>query len=115
MMILRTDRQDARSMQQYFFPFLTEYCKTNILNAGNDLEKKLIAKMITGVFDLVKERVDKKLCTHSENFKLKFTDAEGIVLYKLLTVLPLPDQQFYLIQLRQNTINHFHKLICEPV
>lgn len=114
MMILKTDRQDARSMQQYFFPYLTEFCKTSILNAGSDTEKKLTAKMIASIFELVKQRVDKKLCTHSENFKLKFSDAEGIVLYKLLSSLPLPDQQFYLIQLRQNTINHFHKLISEP-
>jgi len=71
--------------------------------------------MIASIFELVKKKVNQKLFTHSENFRIKFNDAEGIVLYKLLTALPLPDQQFYLIQLRQNTINHFHKLISEPM
>ena len=114
MMIIKLERDHARSVQQYFFPFLEMLCKTKLKDAQG-IDDQLNCRVILSIFDEVVYDFDKKLFTTAAKFTFKLSDAQGITLYKLLMLLPINSREVFLINLRSMIIDTLHRQMCEPV
>jgi hypothetical protein len=108
MITLRTYRQYVETATVYFFQYIELYKQTRLNNlVQNNLQADdyLSAVVINCILEEIEWLFDKKLVTtKAEKIKFEFTDAQGIVLYKTLINLPLPKDQVYFNQIRQEWI-----------
>lgn len=94
--------------RNYFFPFMREWKQTNINNVSScntQSGEYLFAISINCLVDETLRLVEKKIVnTVSHKLKLKLSDAQAVVLYRMLIILPLPEKEFYLNKLRNDWI-----------
>lgn len=114
MIILKLTRDQARSVQLNFFPYLSLLCEKNIRDTTNP-DETLNARMIYCILNEIRKDVEKKLFNTAKKIKFKFSDAQAIVMYKLMIALPLQPDQIWLINLRQHIVNILHIELCEPI
>jgi hypothetical protein len=108
MITLRTYRQYVETASNYFFEYINAYKQTrlnNLVHHHLSADDYMSAIVINCILDEIEWMFDKKLFnTKSQNLKFEFSDAQGIVLYKTLLALPLPKDQVYFNQIRQEWI-----------
>jgi hypothetical protein len=108
MITLKTYREYVEAASIYFFPFINEAKRTRLNNLpGSNLstEEFMSAVVINCIIKEIEDLFDRKLVTtKSDKIKFEFTDAQGVVLYKTLIHLPLPREQVYFNQIRQEWI-----------
>lgn len=114
MIILKLYRDQARQVQLHFFPYLELLCEKNIRDALNQ-DEELNARMIYSVLNETRILFEKKLFGISNKLSFKFTDAQSIVLYKLLLVVPIHADNIWLHNLRQFITDHLHLQLSDPV
>lgn len=99
--VIDLTRDQARTVQLQYFPYLEKLCATKIRDAGRDWDQILNCRAVQSLFFSVKMQIDKKLVGPADKFKFKFSYAEGLTFYKLLMGLPIKGEETYLINLRQ--------------
>jgi hypothetical protein len=108
MITLRTYRQYVETAVTYFFEYVDLYKQTrinNLVQKNLQADDYLSAIVINCILDEIEWLFDKKLVTtKAPKLKFEFTDAQGIVFYKTLLALPLPKDQVYFNQIRQEWI-----------
>jgi hypothetical protein len=114
MVPIKLERDEARAIQQYFFPYLVEVCRLKKRDAA-DQDETLTQIIIIDTFDQVCKLFEKKLSNISNVLHFKFTDAQAIVLYKLLMNMPIENQNVWLVNLRQLICNIFYNEILELI
>lgn len=117
MLSLSTYRQDLEAAEKYFFPFIIEWKQTNLNNLTDSNMQGgpfLFAVAVNCLIDEVILMMRKKLInTSSQQFKLKFTDAQGVIFYRSLLILPIPAQQFYLNKVRNEWIEQLDRQLID--
>lgn len=114
MIMLKLSRDQARNVQLHFFPYLDLLCEKNIRDAVT-LDDQLNVRMISSILNEARRLFEKKLFGVSNRLKFLFTDAQSIVLYKLLLNLPLHPDQIWLCNLRQLIMDTLHVQLCDPI
>lgn len=113
MITLRTYRQYVETAVTYFFEYVDLYKQTrvnNLVQKNLQPDDYLSAIVINCILDEIEWLFDKKLVmTKSQKLKFEFTDAQGIVFYKTLLALPLPKDQVYFHQIRQEWLELLHQ------
>lgn len=113
-MQIKLTRDQARSVQHHFFPYLVAVCEMKVEHPAGS-EDLLNNKMIVCILQEIRVLFEKKLLTRSNKFLFRFSDAQGIIFYKLLMNLPIIADQFWLINLRLHICDVLHLQMCEPV
>lgn len=115
--ILKINRDDARFVQQHFFPYIRQLCSLRIRQAGTDKDDHFLCLAIKSIFDKVEREFDHRLTGFADSFKFRFAIHEAIILYRLLMAFPVENNEFnfYMDQLRQNIIRIIHGQLSEPV
>lgn len=113
MITLRTYRQYVETATVYFFQYIVLYKQTrlnNLVKRDMEADDYLSAVVVNCIIDEIEWLFDKKLVTtKSEKIKFEFSDAQGVVLYKTLLAMPLPEDQVYFHQIRQEWIELLHQ------
>lgn len=114
MIKLKIHRDNAREVQQHFFPYLHELCELKMREAVNakDGDGKLVARMMLCLVVGLSTKFDKKLLTEYINFTVKITDAEAICFYQLLMNFPISEKWVSMIMLRQQITDFLHGQLC---
>lgn len=110
MIPVKMERDQARSIQQYFFKYMEETLKTqerDALTTGT----KMFQHLIRELFYQVQQLFEKKLLNKGNNIKFDFTNGQAIVLYNLLFNFPISEREVYMIQLRQLLLN----ILYDPI
>lgn len=113
-MQIKLTRDQCRSVQNHFFPYLVQVCAMKVDHPA-DSEELLTNKIIVCILQEIRIIFERKLLTKSNNFLFRFSDAQGIIFYKLLMNLPLQADRFWLINLRSFICDRLHLQMCEPV
>lgn len=113
LIVVKLDRDQARTVQQTFCPYLERYCESKILNAVTE-DEQLIYKIIRCIFLDIYKMLCKKLLTDPHVFKLKFSEAEAITLYKLLIAFPIKSENVWMLNLRQLITDSIHNQLSQP-
>lgn len=117
MITLRTHRQYVETAVMYFFEYVELYKQTRLNNlAQKNLtsDDYLSAVIINCLLDEIEWMFDKKLVTtKSQKLKFEFTNAQGIMFYKTLLALPLPKDQVYFHQIRQEWLALLHQELTQ--
>lgn len=118
LLIIRFTRQQARTAEQNFLPYMTLLCESKVTAAkhnSNLLSDDLFEYAAWLIYQLIVESVsdkfEKKLATRSKNMQIKFSKVESIVTYRLLMKLPIDSKQVYLINLRQWLADNIFKYL----
>lgn len=116
MIRLKIHRDNAREVQESFFPYLQELCELKMRDAAavKDNDAKLVARMMLCLTVELRLKFDKKLLTQMINFTLKITDSEAICFYKLLMAFPISEKWVHMIMLRQQITDFLHAELCLP-
>lgn len=111
---LKLYRDQAREIQQHFFPYLVMVCETKMNEADEvkDNDGKMVARMMLCLTVELQRKFDKKLLTDHNRFTIKMTDAEAICYYQLLMNFPLDPQWVYMVVLRQKITDFLHDELC---
>lgn len=113
MVFIKTNRQDLETVGIYFIPFIKEWKQTNLNNIKDSNMhggEFLLAVAINCIVDENLLLIKKKLInTSSTNQKIKLTDAQAVVLYRLLIILPIPAVEFYFNKLRNEWIEQLDR------
>lgn len=109
--IIKLERDQARTVQQKFFPYCEQFCISK-RNIAVTEDERLMYMILASVFNQVQKQFNKKLAGDGLRFRLKFSNAEGITLYKLLIAFPIKSDQVYMINLRQRITDSIHKQLA---
>lgn len=108
MISLSVYRQDIEAMDQFFFRYIEQLKETNLVNVAHHpvhSAEYLSVLAINCIIAELQKLIDKKLVnTSGPSQKIKLSDAQAVVFYKLLLALPLPTDAFYLNKLRNDLI-----------
>jgi hypothetical protein len=117
MITLRTYRQYVETAVTYFFEYVDLYKQTrvnNLVQKNLQADDYLSAVVINCILDEIEWLFDKKLLTtKAQKIKFEFSDAQGIVFYKTLLALPLPKDQVYFHQIRQEWLELLHQELIQ--
>ncbi len=111
--VVSLTRDQARTVQLQYFPYLEKLCGSKIRDAGRDWEQILNCRAVQSLFFSVKMQIDKKLIGTADKFKFKFSYAEGLTFYRLLMGLPIKGEEIYLINLRQSITDIIFKQLTK--
>lgn len=114
-MKIKVTRDEARAVQQNFFPFLQQLCDMRIRQADHDDDLLFLARLFACIFRDIKRKFDLRLVGFSQLFKIELKEHEAIVFYKLLLSVKLDPQNVWLIHLRQKLIEELFIYLSEPV
>jgi hypothetical protein len=112
-MIVKLDRDQARCIQQNFFPYMELLVQNRIDHSS--IDQTLNCRLINSIFQEVKLVIDKKLVTTGNQFTIKFSIAQSIVFYQLLMELPINSKEIFLINFRFWICDHLNRWLSEPV
>jgi hypothetical protein len=107
-------RDQARSIQINFFPYLVAVCEMKLAHTYSD-DELYNNKMIFCLLQEIRIQFEKKLSTVSNKLTFKFSDPQSIILYKLLMNIPIQSDHFWLINLRIFICDILHKQLSEPI
>ncbi len=113
-MKLKIERDDARTIQQNFFPYLSQLIEVKVKSPQATEIEITTWKIIRSLFKTVSLKFDRKLLTDARKFSINFTEAEGIAFYTMLMKMPIDAGQAYMIFLRDSICRVLHKQISEP-
>lgn len=117
MVYLKTYRQELEAARNYFFPFIRMWKQTNLNNARDSNIQShdfLSAIAVNCIVDEILLMIEKKLVnTQSATMKLKLSDAQAVIFYRILIILPVPSEQFYFNQFRNGWIEQLDKQLIE--
>ncbi|HMO32330.1 MAG TPA: hypothetical protein PKE07_04975 [Lacibacter sp.] len=99
---IKLRREQLCIVKEYFFPYMQQLKKTRVLNVAHLSTQSPELLQVLAINCLTDEcmlQVNRKLYnTSKQNVRLQFTYAQAVVLFKLLQELPIPSNQFYLVQ-----------------
>lgn len=99
MILLRTPRNYAQCVVQKFFPYFNLQKQTrlnNIAHLSIQSQEYLALVVVNCLLSEIEEIIEKKLInTKSENITLKLSDAQGVLLYKILLAHPIDEREVY--------------------
>lgn len=108
MPIINTTRSVIQTILDYFWPYISLAKSTrlhNVLDQSPTSEAYLGATLINEHLDKIMIQIQRKLLnTEGKKVKLKLTRGETSVLYLQLLKLPLPSEQFFLQQVRNELV-----------
>lgn len=117
MILLHTYRQDLETVRNYFFPYIKLWKQTNLNNirdtnvqGGEFLSVVAINCLIDEIILLIEKKL---INTVSQSQKIKLSDAQGVIFYRILIALPLPAEQFYFNVLRNDYILQLDQQLIE--
>lgn len=107
-MKLKLSRQYLEDLSNYFIPFILRVVEARIHeNVGTD--SALLDIICRSTMETIDVMFKKKLLTDQQKFKLKFTEAEGIIFMKLLLQFPIPADHFWRNNLRNQIVEQLDK------
>ena len=108
MHILKINRQCLEDLCGFFLPVMMEMLEARMrIEKGTEYE--YFIRVSLSVMQAVEKMLMRKYLTESFNFKIKFSEAEAIILMKLLLQFPLPADHFWRQNLRNNIVEQLHK------
>lgn len=110
MITFKIERDQARTLQQYFFPYLDEYCRLKQRDSIA-IDEQLTQFVIFDLYRQVKVIIEKKLLTVSHTLKVNLTDSQAAVFHKLLLALPLDGSNVWMVYVRQLICNIIYPVI----
>ena len=110
---IKLTRDEARTVQVNFCPFLESLCETKIRLAVTE-DERLLNMLVRSIFLEIFRSLSRKLLTDAKVFKLQLSEAEAITLYKLLAKLPIEVSQVWCIKLRQMILDTLHYQLQQP-
>jgi hypothetical protein len=113
-MTIKLSRDQARFVQQYFFPYMERLLETKVLQSEKDQEENLLAKLMRSIFICVQLKFARKLSGFSKKFAFDLQDHEGIIIYRLLMAFPIQADQIYMQHLRQYITDTIHAQLAKP-
>lgn len=110
MITLKLTRDEARTIDHYFFSYLDRLIFTFKPIGVKEKEEEILSNIfLKDIFTQIDKIIKRKLISSSAKFKIKLTNSQAVVLYRILMLLPLDPNDIYLINLRNSTINYLHK------
>jgi len=108
MKTLKINRQHLEDLCGYFLPVMMQMLDARaLIERGTEYEYLL--RIGVSVMKDVEKKLMKKYLTESFKFKIKFSEAEAIILMKLLLQFPLSSVDFWRLNLRNNIVEQLHK------
>ncbi len=111
MILLKLKRDQARCIDDYFFPYMIAVAVMKMNNAGKLSDEYLNAKVLYTLIIEVEKIFRRKLASEANKFNFKLNDAQGITFDKFLMNHPMNAEEFYLNHLRQHIIDVLFKQI----
>lgn len=115
MIVIKTSRDESRTLQKAFFPYMIMLATSKISDADIGSNDYLSGKIMLSLIMQVRTKVDRRLLTTANNFSFNLSDAEGIALYTFLMSFPIEMQQVYMNNLRQRLCDKIYRQLLEPV
>ncbi|GEM_PF-4547565 len=113
-MKLKIDKQGAESISNYFMHTIIMIVDARVRESKHNQNEYLGAKLLRSILQEVDFIFKRKLLTQAKDYKIKLTDAEGIVLLKFLLEFPIPGNEItspWLHNLRNNVTLQLDKQI----
>ena len=108
MITIKCSRQEAEVILQHFFPVINLYKQTRLNNVSHmdRLSEQYLGAVIINSLLEETERIfrNKVYSSAIKKFTFNFTDAQAVVLYKSLMVLPIDSAKIYFVVLRNQWI-----------
>jgi hypothetical protein len=113
MIILKLKRDDARFIEEKWLPFMIAVAKTKLRDTEIIETDYLNWKLMHAQLQELHMMFKKKLLSSPVKLKLKFSDANGITLYKFLMAQPISEEELYYVNMRQQLCNVLHQQFYE--
>lgn len=108
MITITSYRQDLEAVRNFFVPFITLLQQTrlnNVAHANIQSDEYLTTLAVNYLIDELTEVIEKKYAKPGAGtVKIKFTNAQAIIFFRLLILLPVPANAFYLQKLRNDLV-----------
>lgn len=109
-MVLKINRQYLEDLTSYFMPFMLKALESRRrIDEGTEIE--LLDKICYSVLQDIYIVFQRKKLTLQQKFTIRFKDAEGIIFMRGLLNFPLPADQFWRQNLRNQIIEQLDKQI----
>lgn len=111
MKILKINRQWLEDLCGYFLPFMTQMLDSKVQTfRGSDTEA--FYRVCSSVMNDLEKLLIKKYLAESNKFKIKLTEAQAILLLKLMLQFPIPADHFWRINLRNNIVDQLDRQLA---
>lgn len=104
MIKFKIDRDQARLIQQDFFPFMERWLATQFDNARGKKEERWSVLIVHDLLLEVMQQFNKRLSSAQQRFTIRFNNAQAVILYRLLIILPISAEKHYHNLVRQTVI-----------
>jgi len=113
MILLKITRQDLVTAKSYFAPFMLQWRTTNFKNVSHlsTQDSAFLSAIAVNciIDDLLAYFADRLFNTSNDNIKLKLSDANAVILYRMLLIIPIPVAEVYLNTIRNEWIGSIHQ------
>ncbi|MBC7509366.1 MAG: hypothetical protein H7320_11570 [Ferruginibacter sp.] len=113
-MIIKTERQQFDCMVCIllnYFPLLQKTLLNNIANCNKISSDYLNTRVMISIVEELEYFFQKKQFTKAKKFKLEFTEAEGIYLFKIIMDLPINRENIYTDRVRNQWLEQLNQQI----
>lgn len=110
MKILKISRQQLEDLCGYFLPVMIMMIEANV-RSHEGIESQLGFRVSLSVMKDIENLLMRKYLGCSNKFKIKFSEAQAIILVQMLIDFPIPSGEFWRINLRNNIVEQLHKQI----
>lgn len=107
-------RDQARVVQQNFFPYLVQLCETRILDNETNIIRQLQERSTKILLLQVCKIFDRKLIGVAQKMKFDIELPNAIAFYTLLQLMPISGTEIFLINLRSYLVNVLHQQLLSP-
>jgi hypothetical protein len=112
---LTLTRDQARKVQEDFFPYLEELTELKIREAGKDESRIFNCRAISTLLFEVTEIFEHILSNRPGNdMEIPITYSEALALHDLLKELPIAASNYWHVNLRDSIIAQCHSKLSEP-
>ena len=109
-------RQDLETIRNHFIPFVELLQQTKLNNVGHcsiQSDEYLTALAINAIIDEIIAAIEKKYQKPVPKAKIKFSDAQAIIFYRLLLLLQIPATEIYFCKLRNDLVLALDKQLID--
>lgn len=113
-MKLKLTRDEARAIQQNFFPYMMQVCDMQIRQTQYNEGENMIFRIIRCiVFDIIR-KFDLKLIGFANKFQFDLKEREAIVMYRMLLSQPIDQKNVWMQNLRDRVVAILYQQLNNP-
>ena len=113
-MKLKLTRDEARTIQQHFLPYMMQVCDMQVRQTAANEGENMIFRIIRCIAVDIQRKFDLKLIGFAQKFQFDLKEREAIVIYRMFLSQPIDKKNVWMTTLRDRIVTILHGQLSEP-